>query len=205
MIRREHWERVYSNKPPDKVGWYAPHLQISLQWIKECSLSKEAPIIDVGGGASTLVDDLLAEGYHSITVLDLSKTALAASRIRLGEKAKSVTWLEGDITDVELPAGHYDLWHDRAAFHFLTAREERRRYLSKLLEATKPGSHLILATFSPQAPPKCSGLPVERYGAEELSRLLGSRFELKRQRKELHVTPGGVDQMYQYCRFERIA
>ncbi|HSS64103.1 MAG TPA: class I SAM-dependent methyltransferase [Gammaproteobacteria bacterium] len=205
MTRQAHWERVYSSNPPDKVGWYTPHLQISLQWIKECSLSRGAPIIDVGGGASTLVDDLLAEGYRSITVLDLSGAALAVAKKRLGEKAKAVTWLEGDITDVDLPAAYYDLWHDRAVFHFLTAPEDRRQYLSKLSEATKPGSHLLIATFSPEAPPRCSGLPVERYSADDLGKVLGSRFELKRQRHELHITPGGVEQMYLYCHFERIA
>lgn len=205
MTRQEHWERVYSANPPSKVGWYTPRLQISLQWIKDCSLPGEAKIIDVGGGASTLVDDLLAEGYRSITVVDLSKTALALARKRLGEKAKSVTWLEEDVTTVDLPAGDYDLWHDRGVFHFLTTPENRQQYLNKVLEATKPGSHLIIATFSPEAPLRCSGVPVERYTADDLSRILGSRFELNRQRKELHVTPGGVEQMYLYCHFERIA
>lgn len=204
MTTREHWEQVYSSIPSEKVGWYTPHLQLSLQWIKRCSLPREASIIDVGGGASTLVDDLLEEAYRSITVLDLSGTALALARKRLGEKAESVNWLEGDITDVDLPIAYYDLWHDRAVFHFLTAPEERRRYIRNLVRATKPGSHVVIATFSPEAPPRCSGLPVERYSANDLGGVLGSRFELKQHHREMHVTPGGVEQMYLYCHFVRI-
>ena len=205
MTQREHWEKVYLTNQPDKLGWYKPHLETSLKWIKELDLSEDSNIIDVGGGASTLVDDLLNEVYRSITVVDLSKNALALAKERLGERAKLVTWLEEDITSVPLAARHYDLWHDRAVFHFLTAPEQRQQYRINLLKALRPGGHLIIAAFAPEAPPKCSGLPVERYSADKLESTLGAKFELKRHKKELHITPGGVEQMYLYCHFRKSA
>lgn len=205
MTQREHWEKVYLSNPTDRVGWYKPHLATSLKWIQELSLDKGANIIDVGGGASTLVDDLLADGYSSLTVLDLSQTALALTKKRLRERASSVTWLEGDITSIDLLACRYDLWHDRVVFHFLITPDQRQRYVANLLKALKPGGHVIISTFSLEAPPKCSGLPVERYSAVKLERVLGSEFLLKKRDKELHVTPGGVEQMYLYCHFQRTA
>jgi len=205
MTQREHWEKVYLTNQPDKLGWYKPHLETSLKWIKELDLSEDSNIIDVGGGASMLVDDLLNEVYRSITVVDLSKKALALAKERLGERAKLVTWLEEDITSVPLAARHYDLWHDRAVFHFLTAPEQRQQYRINLLKALRPGGHLIIAAFAPEAPPKCSGLPVERYSADKLESTLGAKFELKRHKKELHITPGGVEQMYLYCHFRKSA
>ncbi len=205
MAQREHWEKVYLTNSPDKLGWYKPHLETSLKWIKELDLSKDSNIIDVGGGASTLVDDLQNEEYRSITVVDLSKKALALAKERLGERAELVTWLEEDITSVPLAARHYDLWHDRAVFHFLTATEQRQQYRHNLVKALRPGGHLIIATFAPEAPPKCSGLPVERYTADKLESTLGAQFELKRHDKELHITPGGVEQMYLYCHFRKSA
>lgn len=205
MAQREHWEKVYLNNPPNKLGWYKPHLETSLKWIKELDLSKDSNIIDVGGGASTLVDDLLNEEYRSITVVDLSKKALALAKERLGERAESVTWLEEDITSVPLAAGHYDLWHDRAVFHFLTAPEKRQQYRNNLLKALRPGGRLIIAAFAPEAPPKCSGLPVKRYSTDKLESTLGAEFELKRHDKELHITPGGIEQMYLYCHFRKSA
>lgn len=203
MTWQEHWEKIYLTKPPDKLGWYKPHLGISLKWIKELDLREDSNIIDVGCGASTLVDDLLNERYRSITVVDLSKNALALAKERLGERAKLVTWLEEDITSVDLPASHYDLWHDRAVFHFFTTPEQQRQYRNSLVEALTPGGHLILAAFAPEAPPKCSGLPVERYSAHKLENTLGKEFELKRHDKELHITPTGVEQMYLYCHFRK--
>lgn len=204
MSQENHWENVYSSKPSQKLGWYKPHLQPSLTWIKELSLGTDATIIDVGGGASTLVDDLLDAGYRSITVLDISETALSSAKARLGKKVELVTWLTGDITSIDLPTHQYELWHDRAAFHFLTELDQQRRYRDKLLKALKPSGHLIIGTFAPEAPPKCSGLPVQRYSREQLGNSLGSEFELVRYQKEQHVTPGGVKQMYLYCQFHRI-
>ncbi len=201
MNQKDRWEQVYSTKPTEKLGWYKPHLQTSLSWIKELGLAMDAPIIDVGGGASTLVDDLLGKGYRSITVLDISKKALSLVKARLGERADLVTWLEGDITSVDLPTHHYELWHDRAVFHFLTAPEQQRKYRDNLLKALRPSGHLIIGTFAPEAPPRCSGLPVQRYSPKQIESALCSEFELKRDHKELHVTPGGVEQMYLYCHF----
>jgi len=171
----------------------------------ELNLGEDANIIDVGSGVSTLVDDLLNNGYRSITVVDLSKKALELAKERLGEKAVQVTWLNEDILSFPLPACHYELWHDRAVFHFLTTPEQRQQYQNNLLKALEPGGHLIIATFAPEAPPKCSGLPVERYSVDKLESMLGSEFELKRHDQELHVTPGGVEQMYLYCHFQRKA
>ena len=205
MSQKDHWEQVYTTKPSEKLGWYEPHLQTSLSWIKGLSLAVDAPIIDVGGGASTLVDDLLDAGYRSITILDISEKALSSVKARLGKKAELVTWLDGDITLVDLPTHYYELWHDRAVFHFLTVLEQQRQYRDNLLKALKPGGHLIIGTFAPEAPPTCSGLPVQRYNPEQLENTLGGEFELKRHYKELHITPGGVEQMYLYCHFRKTA
>ena len=205
MNQKDHWKQVYSTKLTEKVGWYKRHLQTSLDWIKELSLAADAPIIDVGGGASTLVDDLSGAGYRSITVLDISEEALCSVKERLGKKANIVTWLNGDITSVVLPSHHYDLWHDRAVFHFLTELDQQQKYRETLLKAIKPRGHLIIGTFTPEAPPKCSGLPVQRYNLEQLEDTLGAEFELVRHHKEKHVTPGGLEQMYLYCCFRRTA
>jgi len=205
MNRRKHWEKVYLTNPPDKLGWYKPHFETSLKWIKEIDLNEDSNIIDVGGGASTLVNDLLNEGYRSITVVDLSKKALALAKERLRERANLVTWLVEDITSVALPMHYYDLWHDRAVFHFLRSPKHRQRYRDNLLRALKPGGHLIIATFGQEAPPKCSGLRVERYDHDKLESTLSAEFELKRHTKELHITPGGIEQMYLYCHFRRAA
>jgi SAM-dependent methyltransferase len=201
MSRREHWEQVYSSKPPDRLGWYRPRLQTSLDWITDLSLDTNAPIIDVGGGASTLVDDLLERGYSALTVLDLAAPALDLIKARLGGKSATVTWLCGDVTEIELGENAYELWHDRAVFHFLTEADDRERYRNNLCKALRPGGHLIIGTFAPEAPPRCSGLPVQRYDLELLRETLGDAFELLRQQKEMHVTPGGVEQMYLYCEF----
>jgi SAM-dependent methyltransferase len=201
MDQKKHWEQVYSTKPIEKLGWHKPHLQPSLTWIKELNLAADAPIIDVGGGASTLVDDLLNAGYRSITVLDISEKALSSVRARLANKAELVTWLIGDVTSVDLPSHHYALWHDRAVFHFLTESDQQRKYHDNLLQALQPGGHLIIGTFAPEAPPKCSGLPVQRYSHEQLHDALGEEFELMSHHKERHITPGGVEQMYLYCHF----
>jgi len=178
-------------------------LQRSLSLIKGLNLAVGAPIIDVGGGASTLVDDLLVRGHQSITVLDISEKALALAKARLGRKAEMVTWICNDINSVDLPKYYYELWHDRAVFHFLTTVDQQWKYRNNLLKALKPGGHLVIGTFAPEAPPKCSGLPVQRYCPERLQNLLGAEFELKLSGKELHITPGGVEQMYLYCHFRK--
>lgn len=204
MCQPDHWDKIYSAMPPDKLGWYKPHLETSLAWIQELGLSRQAQLIDVGGGASTLVDDLLDDEYQNVTVIDLSPKALTVVKDRLGKGADSVNWLQGDITSVKLPEHHYNVWHDRAVFHFLVSPEQRQRYRDNLLQALKPGGHLIIAVFSSEAPPKCSGLPVERYSVERLEHTLGSEFALERHARELHFTPGGVEQMYLYSHFKRV-
>lgn len=205
MDRQDHWEQVYRSKATDKLGWYAPHLQTSIEWIDDLGLFPDSPIIDVGGGVSTLVDDLLGAGYRSITVLDISNRALSKAKDRLERKSTLVTWLTADITKVELPEHQYELWHDRAVFHFLTEAGERLAYKRNLLSALRLNGHLIIGTFAPEAPAKCSGLPVQRYSKQQLVDEMGSDFSLVGDVKELHITPGGVEQMYQFCRFQRIA
>lgn len=201
MDRRAHWEQVYTSKPSERLGWYKPRLQTSLEWISALGLDRGAPVIDVGGGASTLVDDLLDQGYTAITVLDLAEPAIDLIKARLGERSTAVTWLSGDITEVELPENAYELWHDRAVFHFFTELADRERYRDNLCRAMRPGGHIVMGTFAPEAPPRCSGLPVQRYDLERLQESLGSEFRLQRHKKEMHVTPGGVEQMYLYCEF----
>lgn len=201
---KPHWERVYASRPAEELGWYEPHLQTSFRFIHDLGLAVDASIIDVGGGAATLVDDLLDAGHRSITILDLSGKALSLTKARLGDKTELVTWLEGDITSVDFPQHRYAVWHDRAVFHFITEPSKQRQYRENLLKALKPDGHLIIGTFAPEAPPKCSGLPVQRYSAEQLEETLGGEFALQRHHKELHVTPSGVEQMYLYCHFRRI-
>jgi SAM-dependent methyltransferase len=203
MESKEHWEQVYSSKPTDRLGWFKPHLQTSVSWIQSLELPADAAILDVGAGASTLVDDLLTQNYESVTVLDISNTALSLLRERLGHDAKKVHWLGADITGVDLPPGHFDLWHDRAVFHFLTEDDQIQRYRQNLVNSLKPRGHSIIGTFAPEAPAKCSGLPVQRYDHELLARTLGDELELLRHHKEMHITPGGVEQMYLYCQFRK--
>lgn len=199
MQSKEHWERVYTGKATDAVSWYQPHAERSLELIAATGLSNTASIIDVGGGASTLVDDLLARGWRNVTVLDLSPAALQAARTRLGDLASSVSWLEADITEVELPPDTYDIWHDRAVFHFLTSPEARRAYVQAALRSLKPGGYLIVATFAEDGPRQCSGLPVMRYSAEELHAELGEAFTLVSSERELHRTPSGATQRFTRC------
>jgi ubiquinone/menaquinone biosynthesis C-methylase UbiE len=203
MSQQEHWEKVYTVNPSEKLGWYKPHLENSLNWIKELNLRTDAAIIDVGGGTSTLVDDLLDQGHRSLTVIDISAKALSLSKERLGEKGDTVNWYEGDITSIPCSKHQFDLWHDRAVFHFLTTPEEQRQYRNNLYTALKPGGHLILATFALEAPDNCAGLQIERYNVKKLQSVLGSEFELKRHEKFPHTTPGGVEQTYLYCHFQK--
>lgn len=205
MNKVEHWEEIYTTRATNSVGWYAPHLETSLKWIEELKLAAETPIIDVGGGASTLVDDLLASGHRKLTVLDLSARAIHLTKERLGKKASSVTWLHGDVTETELSPQHYGLWHDRAVFHFLIEPEMQRKYRDVILKALRKGSYFIIGTFTTGAPSKCSGLPVQPYTQELLIKTFGNEFELKRHQNELHKTPSGIEQAYVYCLFQKTA
>jgi SAM-dependent methyltransferase len=199
MQSRAHWERVYATKPVERVSWYQPHALQSLRLIRDAGVALDAAIIDVGGGASTLVDDLLGSGYTAISVLDLSATALAAAKARLGPRADAVRWIEADVTSADLPVHGYDVWHDRAVFHFLTDPADRRAYVDAVIRAVKPGGHVIVATFAEDGPTQCSGLPVQRYSAEGLHAEFGAPFTLLRHDKEEHHTPAGTVQRFVYC------
>jgi 2-polyprenyl-3-methyl-5-hydroxy-6-metoxy-1,4-benzoquinol methylase len=199
MDAKGHWENVYLTKAPDAVSWYRPHLERSLALIERAADARAASIIDVGGGESTLVDDLLFRGYQNITILDVSQTAIDITRRRLGSVAEQVRWLVGDITEIELEQGVYDVWHDRAVFHFLTAPEQRTAYVRRVAHSVKPAGHVIVSTFGPEGPMKCSGLQVVRYDAGSLHSEFGARFRLVESSKELHQTPFGTTQQFLYC------
>lgn len=194
-----HWEKVYRTKAADAVSWYRPHLEKSLALIGRAAGNHSAAIIDVGGGESTLVDDLLAAGYRDVTVLDISARAIEVAKNRLGGNAERVTWLAADITEVELPEHRYDVWHDRAVFHFLTEPRQRAAYVRQVARSVKPGGHVIVATFGPEGPQKCSGLDVVRYDADALHDEFGTRFRLEESMTELHATPFGTTQQFVYC------
>ncbi len=199
MDTRSHWETVYRAKAPDAVSWYRPHLDRSLALIESASPDRTASIIDVGGGESTLVDDLLARGYDNLTILDVSQTALDVTRARLGEAGARVRWLCADVTQADLPAHSFDVWHDRAVFHFLIAPEQRAAYVQAAARAVRHGGHVIVSTFGPEGPTKCSGLDVVRYEAGSLHGEFGERFKLIESSKELHETPFGTTQQFLYC------
>lgn len=205
MQSREHWERVYSTKASNAVSWFQEHAESSLRLIQATGVARDAPIIDVGGGASTLVDDLLTSGYTDLTVLDLSAAALQATQARLGPRANQVTWIEADVSSAELPDQGYEVWHDRAVFHFLTEPQERQDYVAKVLHSVKPGGHVIVATFAEDGPTQCSGLPVMRYSADELHAQFGQPFLLQQHTKESHHTPFGTVQQFTYCYCRRAA
>jgi SAM-dependent methyltransferase len=199
MDLKSHWERIYRDKLPTQVSWYQPHALRSLDLIRRVSPPPDGAIIDVGAGASTLVDDLLDAGYHDPTVLDISATALAETRTRLGARAGNVRWIEADILDAHLPRTGYSVWHDRAVFHFLTAPADRARYVAHVRQAVRPGGFVLVATFADNGPTRCSGLEVNRYSPEALHTEFGAPFQLVASEREEHITPGGVRQAFIYC------
>ena len=196
---KEHWDAVYDRRGDEQASWFRPHLERSLELIEQARLRSDAAIVDVGGGTSTLVDDLLGRGYTRVTVLDISSRAIVRARERLGPTAAAVTWIEGDITRLELPADEFDFWHDRAVFHFLRDRDARARYVTAARRALKPGGHIVVATFGPAGPERCSGLEVMRYSADELHGQFGRTFRKISSFHELHRTPGGTEQEFVYC------
>ena len=197
-ISTEHWEGVYGRRKADQVSWFRPHLEQSLAYVDRAQLPPDAAFIDVGAGASTFVDDLLSRGFSRVTALDLSATALDIARNRVGEHPE-VKWLVGDITRLELPALAFDFWHDRAVFHFLREPEERARYVAAVRRALKPGGHIVVATFGPQGPERCSDLDTMRYSGDELHGQFGGEFQKVDERVELHPTPSGKQQEFVYC------
>lgn len=199
MDRKGHWENVYKTKSDLEVSWYREHLDNSLKMILGTGVTKDAVIIDVGGGSSTLVDDLLDHGFVDVSVLDISATALEKSKTRLGCRSETVDWMAADIADVDLPENRFDVLHDRAVFHFLTDAEDRRRYVDLVMRSLKPGGHVIVASFGPQGPQKCSGLDVVRYNPKSMHDEFGSSFELVDSLGETHNTPFGTTQEFTYC------
>jgi ubiquinone/menaquinone biosynthesis C-methylase UbiE len=202
---KTHWKNIYGQKKPSEVSWYKPHLDLSLRVLTSAGLNPSSRLIDVGAGASTLVDDLVKQGVKAITILDISGEALAVSKARLGQQADEVEWIEADITQAKLRKEYYDIWHDRAVFHFLTNVEDRCRYVAVLTEVLKPQGQLVMATFSLQGPPKCSGLDIVRYSPETLHAELGQGFRLVEALEEQHQTPFNTVQKFIYCRFQKVS
>ncbi len=199
---KAHWENVYSTRRPNEVGWYQAYPEIPLHLIASTGVAKNAAIIDVGGGASNLVDALLENAYSDVTVLDLSAAALEATKARLGLASNEVKWLVADITRFT-PPHQYDVWHDRAVFHFLTEAADRQRYMDAARAALPSGGHLIMATFALDGPPQCSGLDVARYSPQSLQQEVGDGFSLVESFGGLHITPSQGKQSYTFCRFIR--
>ncbi len=202
--RQARWEQVYQTKGEHEVSWFQENPAISLDLIRSTGVSADAPIIDVGGGASRLVDFLIDEGYSSIAVLDLSEKALTTSRSRLGARGVHVKWIVADVTKWQ-PTQIFDVWHDRAAFHFLTEPADRSAYAECVRKAVRVGGHVIIGTFAPDGPERCSGLPVCRHDSETLGAVLGNSFKLIESRRHDHTTPGGATQRFQFSRFQHIA
>jgi trans-aconitate methyltransferase len=201
---RAHWEHVYATKSDEELSWFQDKPSLSLDLIKATGATREWSIIDIGGGTSRLVDALLGEGFTSLAVLDVSSAALAATRARLGARAEQVEWIAADVT-TWTPPRQYDVWHDRAAFHFLTDPADQLAYITRLKGALRPDGHAIIATFAPDGPEKCSGLPVQRYDSASLQDRLGDGFKLLDSRREAHVTPWASTQWFQFSRFIRVA
>lgn len=203
MNRKEHWNQVYETRAPDDVSWHQARPASSLKFIAASGIAKDQGVIDVGGGASVLVDCLLDAGFTQLAVLDLSGAALALTRIRLGPRAAVVHWFEADVTEFR-PSMRFALWHDRAVFHFLTASAERARYVESLKASLVPGGHVIIATFALDGPAQCSGLEVARYDAAGIGAELGAEFRFQEQVDETHLTPWQTEQHFSYFRFRRL-
>lgn len=199
---KQHWEQIYASRSPEEVSWYQTDPRSSLRLIDDADIGRDDPLIDVGGGASTLVDHLLEAGYARLAVLDISAAALDQARERLGDRAGRVEWLQADITEFVAPHP-FRLWHDRAVFHFLTDPADQHRYVHNLDAALVPGGHLIMATFAVGGPEKCSGLPIVQYDAERLCAVLGPKFVLEDTFAEVHHTPSGADQNFAFFRLRK--
>jgi len=200
---RDHWDEVWDRADPDRVSWFEPCPETALRLIESSGLGSGAALIDVGGGASMLTRQLLDTGYEDLTVLDVSASGLGAARGRLGQWASRVAWIQADVRHFE-PSRTWELWHDRAVFHFLTLGEDRAAYLGTLDRALARGGQLVLATFGPEGPTRCSGLDVRRYSVDMLADELGPAFRLADSRLEAHTTPAGESQQFLHARFERV-
>jgi 2-polyprenyl-3-methyl-5-hydroxy-6-metoxy-1,4-benzoquinol methylase len=201
MEKKQHWENIYQNSQPKQVSWYEPIPETSLSIIKRFKLPKDAAIIDIGGGDSLLVDYLLLMGYNNITVLDISEKAIQKAKTRLGEKSKLVNWLVYDVLDFSA-IKKYDLWHDRAAFHFFTDINDQEKYIDRVRQYLTANGYLVLSTFSMAGPNSCSGLPVQQYSENSLSILLNRYFEKIRCFTRMHITPFHTVQSFLFCSFK---
>jgi ubiquinone/menaquinone biosynthesis C-methylase UbiE len=202
MSQKSHWEKVYGAKQFTEVSWYQPTPQVSLDFVKELNISKDAAIIDVGGGDSFFADHLLSQGYTNITVLDISESAIARAKKRLGEKAACITWIVSDILEF-VPSTTYDFWHDRAAFHFLTGEDQVSAYLSVVNKALAVSGKMVIGTFSETGPEKCSGLPVKQYSDQSLSSLIKKWFRKIKCIHTDHITPFNTLQNFLFCSFQK--
>lgn len=201
--RQQHWENVYRDKGEFQVSWFQESPAVSLDLIRATGATKQCSIIDIGGGASRLVDALIMQDHKDITVLDLSEAAISIAKARLAERASAVVWIAADATQWQ-PPRHYDVWHDRAAFHFLTDANDRAAYVARLIQALQPGGHAIIGTFAVDGPERCSGLPVVGYDSALLSATLGGAFALVETRRQDHLTPWGSTQCFQFSLFKRL-
>lgn len=200
--RQAHWQNVYTKKAENEVSWFQESPTLSIELIMQVGATPGSAIIDIGGGASRLVDDLIGKGFGDVTVLDISEASLQLARSRLGNRAARAEWIVADVTTWE-PPRTYDIWHDRAALHFLTEENDRAAYVKRLKQALRVGGHAIIATFALDGPERCSGLPVVRYDPGSLGRILGPAFRLTDQRRHRHATPWGTEQSFQFSVFRR--
>ncbi|MFO7954148.1 class I SAM-dependent methyltransferase [Thioalkalivibrio sp.] len=205
MSTRQHWEHVYQTRATDAVGWYQAEARMSRALIEVVAPDRDAVIVDIGGGASVLADELLAAGYRNLTVVDLSGAALAKARERIGARASEVEWQEADVLEYPFPEASLDVWHDRAVFHFLTDPDQRARYASKMRRALRSGGLVVIGTFAPDGPETCSGLPVERHSPDTLQDVFGPECVLVQSQREVHVTPGATEQPFNWCVFRKSA
>jgi len=203
LERRAHWQNVYQTKGEQTVSWFQERPDISLDLIHATGVDAGASIIDIGSGASKLVDALIGEGFEAVAVLDLSEKALTTAKARLGAKGGQVQWIVADVTNWQ-PSQTYDLWHDRAALHFLTDARDRAAYAERVVQVVRVGGHVIIGTFAPDGPERCSGLPVMRHDAATLGELLGPALALVETRRHDHRTPSGLIQKFQFSRFRRV-
>ncbi len=196
MNRKEHWEKVYNTKSHKEVSWFTEHVTVALELISQTKINKDHSIIDVGGGASTLADDLIRQGFQDITVIDISGKALEIAKSRLGHEASKVTWIESDILESDFNHREYDLWHDRAVFHFLTTELERNQYKEKMDKHLIKGGFAILSIFADDGPEKCSGLTIRRHGSSDLEQFMGSGYDMVYHSRTTHQTPSKADQKF---------
>ncbi len=204
--KQNHWDKVYTTKPSQRVSWFQSKPEKSLELIHRfMPVGRHPNIIDVGGGASTLVDFLLADGYESISILDIAASALNTAKQRLGSLSDRVSWIVADITQIQLPRNTYDLWHDRAVFHFLTIPADRLKYVDIVEKSLKSGGILVISTFAPDGPEQCSNLDINRYNCDDILAILGKNFKLIHSDRESHQTPFDTHQSFSYCVFERLS